>query len=329
MPSRRCDFAAAVLDGSVFAAGGRCDGDVSSLVEEFDINSQRWETCAPLQKARAGLAMTSQSGRLFSVGGDVGSKYVEEVGIVETFEPEKGAWENGPPMLMRRCNPAISSYGGRIFVIGGFGSRYGGGGYGDGRFLDTMEVFDQAAGAWEYGPRLCHQRCALGVAIIPSVRKMLVLGGPFAGVGKTTAEVFDMNTMARTSAPAPPLQRWGVCVAAHDGEGLRDKRTKLQRKTSARVAMTEAIAARDVPGLRAALSAAQVAGLEPEELAVVAKLLKNYEETGWLAGATESSGEELLQFSALSSATSNAVLSDTTFLTSVARQTSVADSFDV
>lgn len=327
MPSRRCNFAASFLDGSIFAAGGRGDGHVLALVEEFDISSKRWESAPPLQKARSGLAMASQGGRLFAVGGDVGSQHVEEVGIVEILDPQTGAWQYGPALSMRRCDPAIAVHGEKIFVVGGFGSRHGGGG----SFLDSIEVFDPVSWAWVPAPRdaqLCHSRSGMGTALVPSAGKMLVLGGPFAGCGRTTVEVFDVNTMERTLAPVLPSQRWGVCVAAHDGDALRDKRTDLDRRTAARCGMMEAIAMRDVEGLRIALSAGQEAGLEPEELVVGTRMLKNFHETGWLVGAYNEDGsasisdKELFQFSALSSATSNAQLSETSFVTSLVPQSS-------
>ena len=61
----RTTAAAAVLDGLVYVAGGRCDDDTPlATVERFSAARGAWEAVAPMAVARAGSATAAVGGKL-------------------------------------------------------------------------------------------------------------------------------------------------------------------------------------------------------------------------------------------------------------------------
>jgi Kelch motif len=66
-------LAAAVIDGRLYAIGGRIDGNYSrnlSTNESYDPATDRWEQRAPMPTARSGIAAAVLHGRIFVFGGE-------------------------------------------------------------------------------------------------------------------------------------------------------------------------------------------------------------------------------------------------------------------
>jgi len=99
----------AVLDGKLYAVGGRNDDeDALSSVERYDPATNAWEAVAPLAAARGFLDVAVLDGKLYAVGGyndDDGS-----LSSVERYDPAlRDAWEAVAPM---RDGAGLSRRGG-------------------------------------------------------------------------------------------------------------------------------------------------------------------------------------------------------------------------
>jgi len=64
MPTGRCQFAAAVLDGKIYAVGGAGAQDYLDTVEEYDPATDRWTTKAPMPTARRELGVAVVNAKL-------------------------------------------------------------------------------------------------------------------------------------------------------------------------------------------------------------------------------------------------------------------------
>ncbi|WP_140984400.1 Kelch repeat-containing protein [Asticcacaulis tiandongensis] len=133
-PRPRDHVYAAVLDGKIYAAGGRLSaadtGDSLSLtipeVDVYDIATQSWSTTtAPIPTPRAGASAITANNTIIILGGE-SAVQVPAHSEVEAFDPQTGTWQTLPPMPVGRHGFQALVIDGNIHVIAGSGDRGGG-----------------------------------------------------------------------------------------------------------------------------------------------------------------------------------------------------------
>ncbi len=133
-PHARDHFHAAVIDGHIYAAGGRTSshdtGETMSLtvepVDVYDIANQRWHTLAgPLPTERAGTATLTFNGLLVVLGGESTSQ-VEAHREVEAYNPETEEWLSLPPLPVGRHGTQATLLKGELHIVAGSENRGGG-----------------------------------------------------------------------------------------------------------------------------------------------------------------------------------------------------------
>jgi large repetitive protein len=143
-PRARDHFHAAVVEGRLYAAGGRrssaATGEPFQLtipeVDVYDFASRTWSTlpaAANLPTERAGTAAAVLQARLVVLGGESGSQQPAHA-EVEAFDPRTGRWELWPPMLEGRHGTQAIAYDGRIYIAAGSKTR-------GADEIDSQEVF--------------------------------------------------------------------------------------------------------------------------------------------------------------------------------------------
>jgi N-acetylneuraminic acid mutarotase len=71
MPTARAFFGAVLgSDGRIYVVGGYNDSGYLSAVHAYDPSTNTWSATAPLQIARADLAVASVGNRLLAIGGE-------------------------------------------------------------------------------------------------------------------------------------------------------------------------------------------------------------------------------------------------------------------
>jgi N-acetylneuraminic acid mutarotase len=142
-PSRRAEFAAAVLDGRLYVAGGFTalqQGVDLAEVHVYDPAADAWSTVAPLPTATNHPAMLAAAGRLYYLGGPVGGRVSDDTW---TYDPTADSWAAGPAMPAPRSQHAAITIGDRIYVVAGVSTRPGAG-------RETWS-FDPVASTWTAG----------------------------------------------------------------------------------------------------------------------------------------------------------------------------------
>lgn len=133
-PHSRDHFHAAVIDGRLYAAGGRTSshdtGEVMSLtvgpVDVYDIENQRWHTLeAPIPTQRAGTATVAFNGLLVVLGGESTSQE-EAHSEVEAYNPETEEWLSLPPLPVGRHGTQATLFDGDLHIVAGSENRGGG-----------------------------------------------------------------------------------------------------------------------------------------------------------------------------------------------------------
>jgi N-acetylneuraminic acid mutarotase len=127
MPSPvRYWFAAAALDGKVYAIGGSDNPDVFSNttlydnVQVYDPESDRWTEKAPLLRRRGLLAAAVAGGRIYAFGGDSWWEVGPFTQMSEAYDPETDAWTPQAPLRTGRNALGAVTLGGTIYTVGGW-----------------------------------------------------------------------------------------------------------------------------------------------------------------------------------------------------------------
>ena len=127
----RGGLAAVVCNGSVYAMGGRCDGQLLDSIERIDLldlwkspcatnNKTHWETLTcTLSTPRDGCQAAVVHNRFIVVVGGDNYSYLSSTDIIDTTGQNQHIVTPGPSMTVPRylCGMAVVDH--RIFVIGG------------------------------------------------------------------------------------------------------------------------------------------------------------------------------------------------------------------
>ncbi len=135
-PHTRDHFHAAVIDGKLYAAGGRNTSNKTGHtmdqtigeVDVYDFASGKWTslpTSAHLPTLRAGTTVAVQGDRLLVMGGESMTQ-VPAHNEVEAYDVSEGKWISLPPMMQGRHGMQAIQYKGKIYIAGGSADRGGG-----------------------------------------------------------------------------------------------------------------------------------------------------------------------------------------------------------
>ncbi|MCC4604529.1 Kelch repeat-containing protein [Xanthomonas campestris] len=133
-PHARDHFHAVVLDGKLYAAGGRRSAHESGNtlaqtipeVDVYDIERGTW-TVAPaaLPTPRAGTAAIARDGQLLVMGGE-STRQVEAHAEVEAYNPATATWKTLAALPQGRHGTQAAMIGGDLYLIAGSANRGGG-----------------------------------------------------------------------------------------------------------------------------------------------------------------------------------------------------------
>lgn len=128
-PHYRDHFQAAVIDGKLYAVGGRrtskATGQLFELtvpeVDVYDFSANRWTTLPPssnIPTERAGSTTVSVGNKLIVLGGESGSQKQAHA-EVELFNPATGQWRSLPDMNQGRHGTQAIVYQNKIYIVAG------------------------------------------------------------------------------------------------------------------------------------------------------------------------------------------------------------------
>ena len=135
-PHTRDHFHAAVINGKLYAAGGRnSSAKTNSVIDAtfgetdvFDFASNRWTTLpksGDIPTQRAGTSVVAHGNHLIVLGGESG-KQVAAHSEVEALDVQSNKWTKLPPMLQGRHGTQAIYYQGKVYLAAGSSDRGGG-----------------------------------------------------------------------------------------------------------------------------------------------------------------------------------------------------------
>lgn len=128
-PRRRDHFQAAIIDGKLYAAGGRrssqATGQTFQLtipeVDVYDFSTGEWSPLSPagdLPTERAGSTSINVGSNLIVLGGESGAQELAH-SEVEAYNTESGQWQSLPPLNTGRHGTQAIVYDGKIYIAAG------------------------------------------------------------------------------------------------------------------------------------------------------------------------------------------------------------------
>jgi N-acetylneuraminic acid mutarotase len=179
MPTRRGAASAAVANGKIYVTGGANSltgvnesgihparpHNVMATVEEYDLSNNSWKTVRPLLLARNHHAAVGVGGRVYVIGGRVGSAFISgtsnNVDLVEMYDPDADLWTPRARMPTARSAIGAGVYNNHILVAGGEGQ--------DQRLLaafKAVEAYDTTLNRWQVLPSMTRPRHGVATGVI-------------------------------------------------------------------------------------------------------------------------------------------------------------------
>ncbi len=115
MPTGRLWHASSVVDGKIYAIGGRA---TETLTTEYEPLTDTWTTKAPMPIARFAHSTSVVDGKIYAIGGWAAA-WTPGLSIVEEYDPVTDSWTTKAPMPTGRGGFATSVVDGKIYAIGG------------------------------------------------------------------------------------------------------------------------------------------------------------------------------------------------------------------
>ncbi len=132
-PRARDHFHAAVLDGKLYAVGGRLSGGDGGVfapvipeVDVYDFATQTWSQVAQLPTPRAASMVASFEGKVFVIGGETPNNNAVTLSLTEAYDPSTNSWQTLNPLNSGRHGTQAIVSGEGIFVAAGSPNKGGG-----------------------------------------------------------------------------------------------------------------------------------------------------------------------------------------------------------
>ena len=213
MPAVRNEVATAAVNGRLYVFGGSASekGGRSDLTrnEEYDPATNIWRARKDMPFGGSHMNATSLNGKIYVVGGFLGSQHRDAFGHAAEYDPATDSWRTLAPLSGPRGSVALAAAGGKVHAIGGRGT--------DLKTTTIHQVFDPASGNWSMAAPLGKARDHTATAALDG--KIHVIGGRFANPGDTTDmhEIYDPATDKWSSAPPLPGPRSSLAAAVYKG----------------------------------------------------------------------------------------------------------------
>ena len=192
MPTARTAAVAAEVGGKIYVIGGASVHPGAKIVslepnvphrsltanEAYDPATNTWQARSPMPTARNHAAAGVVDGRIYVIGGRLGSSRVSagsNTDVVENYDPASDSWGAvGQRMPTARSGMGWAMYRGKIYIVGGeiydahmFAA------------IRAVEAYDPATNQWSILPPMPTARHGVNVAVIGD--RLYVIGGHLQG----------------------------------------------------------------------------------------------------------------------------------------------------
>ena len=176
MPTARSDFSTSVVDGKIFAIGGRIrvgSGEFGDLalakVEMYDPETDTWAQKANMPTPRSAVSTAVVDGKIYAIGGEEIEKIkaykgwvnkVKDLPTVEMYDPSTDTWTQKADMPTARAYLSTAVMDGKIYAIGGASI------FNEQHRLETVEIYDPSMDTWTKARDMNHARSCAALSVV-------------------------------------------------------------------------------------------------------------------------------------------------------------------
>lgn len=182
MPTARMGLVAAVLNGKIYAIGGRTDGySISAVgtVEVFDPVTQLWTTGNPMPTPRYFAAAAVAGSEILIAGGEF---EINVLPTLEAYNPLTNQWRNRSAMPTARSQLAMAEANGRLYAVGGYAGLFS-------QWTGVVEEYAPLSDSWTSRAPMPTGRAHLALGQIGG--KLFAAGGENLSRALDLLESFD------------------------------------------------------------------------------------------------------------------------------------------
>ncbi|XP_074527261.1 kelch-like protein 22 isoform X2 [Halichoeres trimaculatus] len=184
LQQQHADHSVCVLDGHIYAVGGRDYSHELDSVERYDPHTNKWEFVSPLKREVYAHAAAVLDGKMYITCGRRGNSYLRET---YCFDPVANHWTGCAEGPVERAWHGMAAVNGRIYVIGGSNDecQYR-------RDVLKVACFDPEVNSWSLVAPLPGGHGEPGVAVLGN--RIYILGGRSHDKGNRMKYVHVYNT---------------------------------------------------------------------------------------------------------------------------------------
>jgi N-acetylneuraminic acid mutarotase len=205
MPTARTEVTGAVLRDDIYVLGGFDEsGQVTGIVEVYDIANNTWTKAAPLPEPLHHTAAASYNDKIYVVGGYTAPWSPSNKLFI--YDPVQNKWQEGKPMPTARGALNANFINGTLYAIGGYSDRP----------LNSNEAYDTSTDTWIAKALMPTARHHAGSAVVDG--KIFVIGGRVSGSLENIAvnQAYDPEQDKWiTGLEAMPSNRSGIAAAVY------------------------------------------------------------------------------------------------------------------
>ncbi len=191
MPTKRTFLCTCAVDGEIYAIGGVTAGVPGadwnpSIVEVYDPATDIWTSRADIPTPRSVAAACVVDGKIYVIGGVIGSTGGSGIFTVEEYDPVTDTWTRKANMPTGRKGLSTSVVNGRIYAIGGF--------TGTATTFSTVEEYNPVTDTWTTRPDMPTARGFSPTSVVNG--KIYAIGGSvqcWPWTPCSTVEVYEIG----------------------------------------------------------------------------------------------------------------------------------------
>ena len=202
MPTPRTEVTAAVLENTIYVIGGFDEsGQVTDIVEVYNIVNNSWTKAASLPEPLHHTAAASYNGKIYVVGGYTSPWSPSNKLFI--YDSVQNKWQEGKPMPTARGALNVNFVNGTLYAIGGSSDMP----------LDSNQAYDPSSDTWTTKALMPTARHHAGSAVVDG--KIFVIGGRISGSLENISvnEAYDpVHNIWITDLEPMPSKRSGIAA---------------------------------------------------------------------------------------------------------------------
>ena len=214
MQVARADLGVAVVDGNIYAIGGRDQSKIYGINEEYNPTTGIWTSKAPMPTPRYSFATAVYEGKIYCMGGIatldfyLGGLSFSMSTVNEVYDPATNTWTTKAPMT-NGSDGYANVVNGKIYVISS----------GKDPNINLNQVYNPATDSWTTKTPMPNPTGGYNDGLAVLDNKIYVVGSSDLGLTHNLLQIYDPATDTWSVGTPPPVFMGGNigAVAATTG----------------------------------------------------------------------------------------------------------------